>query len=495
MSEQQQHEGRTTHLQRGVLFTSVGAGVNIVFLMMEAIIAARLVSTSNYGIYTLLVALVNFLVVAVDFGCKTAAAQMLASSPRDRQAVIVANTLLFRLAVILVVSVLIWLLEQPLIAFDSTPGLVLYIGYLPFMLVVTSLDELLFGILQGFHCYRQIAIAMVMRSVLRLGLTVVLLAGFDLGVLALVYSWTISFAASSLYQYLVLPTGRRLGYQRALLVEMLRFGFPLQMARVLWFAFRRVDVLLLGTFAGPASVAFYAVASRIPDALQRMADSYTTVYFPTMTALLKSDQHIQARWVFNRSLRLVSFAAALMALGGVVFNRQIVLLLFSERYLPSAPVFAVLMLAFHMTLVVSLLGYTLTAAGFPGRSLTENTVRTTLNIIGDLVLIPLYGFMGPAAASLVTAYIGNPVVVWLLRRTGHAVEVRPYAIQSGTLLLCAWLFWLVQGGMLFGSTILVIFVVLNILLSTITWEDLYLVLPERMRGQPAVVQETPTHGS
>jgi O-antigen/teichoic acid export membrane protein len=495
MSEQPQSAIWSVNLKRGFVFTGSGAMINLIFLMLETIIAARLVSTSGYGIYTLLVTLVNFLVVMADFGGKTAVTQMLAGSTAERQAAIVNSVVVFRLAMIAIIGAVIWLAQGPLTMLDSTPGLVRYLGYLPLMLLGASLDELLFGMLQGFHSYRHIAAALVLRSVLRLGLTAVLLVVFQLGTLALIYSWIISFAASSIYQYLALPTTRRASCQRAMLAEMLRFGFPLQMTRFLWLGFRRVDVLLLGTLAGPAGVAFYAVASRIPDALQRMSESYIAVFFPTMSTLLKSSQRGQAHQMMNQSLRLISFISALMAIGGVVYSRPITLLLFSEKYIASAPILAVLMLGFHITIVVNLMGYTLTAAGYPGRSLGENLVRTGLNVLGDLLLIPIYGFAGPAFATLISTYASNPLAIWLLQRSGNPVEVRPYAIQSLILLLCAGMFWLVQGGLIFGTTIVVIFIILNILLSTISYEDLRMLISSRQTNLPGVAQESLSNGS
>jgi O-antigen/teichoic acid export membrane protein len=151
MSEQRGPSDSPATVQRGLLFTSSGAVVNIAFLLVEAMIAARLVSPDGFGIYTLLVALVNFLVVAIDLGGKTAVTQMLASSGGARQSAIASNALALRLLVCAAMSALVWLAQGPLTALDSTPGLVRYLGYLPPMLVAMSLDELFSGMLQCFQ--------------------------------------------------------------------------------------------------------------------------------------------------------------------------------------------------------------------------------------------------------------------------------------------------------------------------------------------------------
>lgn len=476
--------GRLSFL-RGVFFTGSGSAMNLAFLFLETMIAVRLLPTDSYGIYVLLVTVVGFCVIMVDFGCKTATTQFIASSNRDRQAAVANSAVVFRAVLVAAISAAIWLGQDLLILLDPSRALMQYTGYIPLMLVVASLDELFLGMLQGFQAYRQMAIAQIVRSVLRLGLTIALLAGLKLGLLALVLSWTISFAVSVVYQYLALPFSKRLAFDRPLLGEMLRFGLPVQVTRLLWFVFRRIDVLLLGTLAGPASVAYYAVAARIPDALQNLSESYTAVFFPTMSALLGAGKRQQAGWVLHQSLRLISFAAAVGTLTAVLFSQEIVTLLFSEKYAASSLAFALLMLALHMTLLDNLMGYTLTSAGFPGRALGENLTRTTLNVLGDLALIPVLSFLGPAWATLAAAYGANPVVVWLLRRSDIAVAVGPYVKQTGLLLLCAGLFWWIQpAGFPFKVSILVLFVTLNVALSTITRDDVSLVLPRDLVKRP-----------
>ena len=102
-----------------------------------------------------------------------------------------------------------------------------------------------------------------------------------------------------------------------------------------------------------------------------------------------------------------------------------------------------------------------------------------MTIIGDLVLIPIYGFMGPVFASLIAAYAANPLAIRLLRRSGITVTLAPYVKQITLLLLGAALYWWIQpAGFIYRVAILVVFVGLNIVLATITRDDLDLVLPQ-----------------
>ncbi len=477
--EQPQPPAHRSIFRQGVLFNGGGSLLNIIFLFLETIVAVRLLTPESYGIYVLLIVVVNFLVVVVDFGCKTAVTKFIAGSDHSQQAALAHSTLVFRLMVLAVVSVLIWVARDILLFLDPSGEIVHYAAYLPLMVAVASLDELFLAALQGFQLFQPMAIAQIGRSVLRLCLSVVFLAVLKLGVMGLVFSWIISFALSTVYQYFVLPVPKRVLWQRSLLGQVLRFGFPLQLNRLLWYVSSRIDVLLLGVFVGPTGVAFYNIAATIPSALLRLAQSYVAVFFPTMAALLAAGKRRQADWMLDHSLRLCSFAGALGALGAVVFSREIITLLFSEKYAASSTAFALLMLAFHMTFLVNLTGYTLTAAGFPRRSLIQDATNVVFGVVGDLLLIPRLGFVGAALANMISSYAANPVSIWLLRRSGIRLTVSHYAKQVVLLWLCAALFWWTRPGeLLYQLAIIALFLVLNVALATISVEDLKLMLPD-----------------
>jgi O-antigen/teichoic acid export membrane protein len=353
-----------------------------------------------------------------------------------------------------------------------------YVDQLPAMILVASLDQLLFGMLQGFQAYQSLAIAQIFRSVLRLGLTAVLLGPLGLGVTGLMYSWTLSFGMSALYQYWTLPVAKGVQFARAPLSELIRFGAPLQVAGCLWFVFTRIQTFILGAFGGPSAVALFAVASRIPEALQQVAESYMAVYFPKMTALLATSRHAQASKMFETSLRMVSFGTAVLALACVLMSTEITEIIFSSRYAASAPAFAVLMIGLHMVLVVNLMGYTLTSAGHPRRSLVVDVIRTSAVLAASLALVPMFGFMGAAYARLISSYSGAPAVVWLLRRDGPSDRSGAWFKSTALLVVCSALAALTQPlGPLARVGVAVAFVVLSARLGVISLDDLRLMIP------------------
>lgn len=468
---------------QGVTFTGAGTALNIVFLFLETMVAVRVLDTETFGVYALLVVVVNFLVMLTDVGSTTSVTQLIASSQPSRQAALVSSTIVFRFAVLAVVSLFIVSFGRTA-TFLLDPSMVLldYSIFIPMMLMTVSLDESLQAILQGYHAFHHMAIANGLRTVLRLGLSVVFLLVLHLGIEGLIYSWIISFGIAVVYEYIVLPPqARRFSLNRQILGETLRFGLPLQLNRFLWFVSARADVLLLGMLIGPSAVALFEVGGRIPNALVRLTQSYSAVYFPTMTELLSQGENDRAHLLLNRSLRVLSFSMALSALVAVVFGQQIVTMLFSAKYEASSAVFSLLMIGLQMNILVTLMGYTMVSAGSPGHSLAANAVRETLIVVSDLILIPLWGVLGPALGKLGAYYLANPLSVWMLRRSQIRVVMAPYLKQTALLWLCAILFWWLRPqGFLLQMTMIVIFLALNFALGTVSRADVELVLPRAL---------------
>jgi hypothetical protein len=91
--------------------------------------------------------------------------------------------------------------------------------------------------------------------------------------------------------------------------------------------------------------------------------------------------------------------------------------------------------------------------------------------------------------------VANPVSVWLLRRSGIHLTVTHYAKQIVLLWSCAALFWWIHpSGLTYKLAIIVLFLVLNVALATISVEDLKLLLPDALTRRLKPLKEALLHG-
>jgi hypothetical protein len=135
------------------------------------------------------------------------------------------------------------------------------------------------------------------------------------------------------------------------------------------------------------------------------------------------------------------------------------------------------MIALHMTVLVNVVGYTLTAAGTPGRALWLDLWQAVALAAGDLAFIPILGAAGAAVAALFGSYASGPAGVLLARRSRFNAETACHVKQTLLLLICAALAWWVHpsgalSGTAFRAALVLLFVAFSLLLSTITRDDL-----------------------
>jgi O-antigen/teichoic acid export membrane protein len=247
-----------------------------------------------------------------------------------------------------------------------------------------------------------------------------------MGLRGLLLASAFSLAVSVGFQFWSLPAPKKLRFDLKILKPLLAFGFPLGLNGILTVVFQKIDTLLVGALVSPIGVAYYGVACKIPDSIPSLFRSFESAYLPTMSQLYGHKDVEQATILLNSCLRVVSFITITGALMVALFQREIVQLLFSEQYLPSAPTLSLLMIALNMELVIYVLGNTLVAAGQSDKPVKCNVVTIVVNILGNVVLIPMLGFVGAAWARIASRYAANPLNIWYLRRMALKVDAWGY---------------------------------------------------------------------
>jgi O-antigen/teichoic acid export membrane protein len=110
------------------------------------------------------------------------------------------------------------------------------------------------------------------------------------------------------------------------------YGIQAHISNILGFLNYRVDMFLVNWFLGPAAVGLYSVGVGIVEKLWMVSYSASTVLFPRVAA----ETEEQRRKEFTPLVaRAVLWTTGLGALALVLLSRWIVLLLYSEAFLPA----------------------------------------------------------------------------------------------------------------------------------------------------------------
>jgi O-antigen/teichoic acid export membrane protein len=458
----------------GTIYTGLGTGLQIFSGIVATKILTVFLPSSDFGIFILMELVASFLAMFSDFRLGTAAICELADAQAEEQRVIVDTVTIFRLATVLLITPLFFAAQQwvyKLLGGESVGNLAFLI---PAFTLVEAYRRVLKELLQGFFRFKQMAIIELGASILRVISLAVMLIWLKTGLVGAVLAYLVATGTTCVLFYVALPTKKGLSFRYYTLVRMLRFSWPLQINEILTFIFSSFGTLVVATLMTPAAVASLTVASRIPSNLIRLYHSFRVVYFPNLVGLISRGDRRRAQKMLNATLRLIAFLMSLASVVALIFQKEIILLFFSEQYLAVGPVFVLMMLSLTISLAGYQLGYSTVAAGDSRAPAISNVVNAAVTVISNLTLIPRLGISGAVLANIAGAVVTNPISVWFLRRTGLIPRVMNYVKPILLFVTIYGAFWWLQPERLpVRLLFLLAFVIGSFLLRIVTPHDVY----------------------
>ena len=281
------------------------------------------------------------------------------------------------------------------------------------LLPVHLVESLLMQVASALLRIRAINLITLTRSLLYLLLLVLFVrvdgAGVDGGFVAYALSVCVS---TGCFAVLVLRSGGRPGAPDwSLLRSSLSFGGKSYLSNTMRMLNLRLDALLVASLASGGAVAtgVYSVASNLAELILYVPSSIRLSLFPLIAASSSAD----ANRLTAMACRHTALITLLVTLGAGVGGPLIIELLYGPEFRNAiVPLF--ILLPGVWLLSQSILFYSdLDGRGRPELSVISRLLALVITVALDLWLIPAYGIIGAAAASL-CAYAAEFVVAGLL---------------------------------------------------------------------------------
>ena len=198
-------------------------------------------------------------------------------------------------------------------------------------------------------------------------------------------------------------TGRlHFNIDKQLIKAVLAFSLPLGLATVVGTLNIEIDKLMIGHLLSTEELAIYTNASKeLP--LTIVATSFTAVLMPKMVKFFQQKKNEEAVAIW-RDVTTISFAImAFFGFGMAVFSTDAMTILYSEKYAPGGPVFAIYSLS--LLLKCTYFGIVLNTTGKTKIVLYSALGTLALNTIMNILFYKMLGVTGPALATLMSGVI------------------------------------------------------------------------------------------
>ena len=184
--------------------------------------------------------------------------------------------------------------------------------------------------------------------------------------------------------------------------EHLEYCLPFGGALVLISLNRSLGALFVAKMLGPVALAHYTIGIYVTPIITVLRNSVSDVLLPEMVSQ-KREASSDRLALWRRST--IVTAIALVGVGVVLarFAEPLVLILFSEKYLPAAPIFQLYVLVFLRSSID--FAVPLRAADRTAPILRSNLYAIAANALMLFVLAPSMGVMGAVVAFLISSAV------------------------------------------------------------------------------------------
>lgn len=226
------------------------------------------------------------------------------------------------------------------------------------------------------------------------------------------------------------------------------FSWPLAVRASLVTLMTSLDVLMIGLFLESTMVGFYRSVQPLKQITHFVLQSFVFLFLPLATEFYARDEIDELGDFYRVSSKWIAVLTLPPVLVFSLFSGDLIRTILSPEYLPGSLALSVLTAGLYFNALVGPNGAMLKAVGRPRVEMYAATLGVTVNLALNVLLIPIFGIVGAAFATVLGYLAFNVVeVVAIYRIVGthpfSANSLQPIAV---TALVGVFVAWVVGGS-------------------------------------------------
>jgi PST family polysaccharide transporter len=232
------------------------------------------------------------------------------------------------------------------------------------------------------------------------------------GVWALVSKTIIHAVVAALVLWPAADWWPRFWVSKRHLDDLFSFGINITGSKIMNFANRQADDLVIGYFLGSAALGYYSVAYELIRGLEKLlSGTMTSVAFPAFSRLQFEPERLGAAFIGGiRATALFAFPIFMLLMA---LAPELIPFIFGEQWQPSAPIARVLCFIGMFHSVALFNSPVLNGAGKPDWDFKMTIGHSLGNVIGFLIAVQ-FGALAVAAAFVIRGYLLIPIEIYLV---------------------------------------------------------------------------------
>jgi len=193
-------------------------------------------------------------------------------------------------------------------------------------------------------------------------------------------------------------------------------SYPMALSAIAYFIMQSVDIIILTAYEGFESIAYYSVAVKLATVTALALMSVNIVVAPKIAEIYSTNNFEKLNKLINDSARIIFIISIPVLILLFVFS-DFMLGLFGANYVLAKEALLLLLCGQFFS---SLCGPGAIYLNMTGKQKKLNTILILglgINVVLNLMLIPIYGIEGAAAATLISMIFWNCLIVAVVYRT------------------------------------------------------------------------------
>ena len=431
-----------SNLSSKAAIIAFGAGIAQVITVLSTVILARILTPADLGTYKQIFLLYSISAPIFITGIPASIYYFLVRLKKEEEKrLFVARSisLLFILGLLLGIFVSLSSLWAPKLIRNPqlTAPLVVFGIYAfanvseqflqPILVLYNRLKMLLvYPLAKGFLIFSfTIASALIFNKNLLLIILAVSLVSLLLPIFAIVYT-------KNLLSLKSLMKIDRKNYK-----AQLSYGIPLALTSVVGIIAWEFDKLVVSINFPPELYAVYVLGATEIPFVGLIRSSVTQVVLPEMSKAHSEDRIKDLVSIWHNSIRKLSLLIVPIFFVAMVFSKEIITILYSEKFSASVPYFRIYLLL--LIVRVASYGIILQAIGKTRENLKGSLAFLTVNAVLNPVLVVTIGLIGPAIATVVSTFTNVIYYIFVIKKfmAFSLRDIFPWWVVGKTFLISA----------------------------------------------------------
>ncbi|HLP86299.1 MAG TPA: flippase [Candidatus Paceibacterota bacterium] len=404
---------------KNIIWLSGGVTISKILRSIMIIYAARILGAENYGIFSYVISFAAIFNIFSDIGISSILTRELVRRTEKKE--YLATSFSIKIVLVILTGLIIAFISPYFTNIAAAKPLMIIMAGL---IVFESMRTFVFSISRAenrmqFESLYEIIVEIIITTIGFLVLyNIPSVRNFALGYLV----------AGILGFILVMISMRKYFrnifkyFKKELVKEIFKSAWPFAIIGIFGVLMTNIDSVVIGFFKPVRDLGLFAAAQKPISMFYLIPGFLSTSLFPFISRFIKDGDENRLSTILKKSM-IVSLGFALpITVGGIIIASPLINVLYGHEYIGAVPTFQLLLLTLIPIFPGVILSSTLLALDKQKIFIKTSIIGATINMTFNLLLIPTYGIVGSAIATILANIAVNGIFLMEVRKN-HKINI------------------------------------------------------------------------